>query len=87
MQDRQKWPHQKPSRKLNDQCISRIYVTKFKSGKVKAKYVSAHSNHTTGPIEDASLSLPATATIKLSVGISIESNYRLIRHIASDLVV
>ena len=64
-----KRPHQKPSRKLNDVCISRIYVTKFKSGKVEAKYVSAHSNHTTGP-------LPATTkeeiAMKLSVGISIE---------------
>ena len=71
-----KWPHQKLSRKLNDVCISRIYVTKFKSGKVEVKYVSAHSNHTTGPTEDAFLPLPATTkeeiAMKLSVGISIE---------------
>ena len=71
-----KQPHQKPSRKLNDVCISRIYVTKFKSGKVEAKCISSHSNHTTGPTEDAFLPLPATAkgevAMKLSLGISIE---------------
>lgn len=71
-----KQPHQKPSRKLNDVCISRIYVTKFKSGKVEAKYISAHSNHTTGPTKDMFLPLPATTkeeiAMKLSLGISIE---------------
>lgn len=45
-----KWPHQKPSRKLNDVCISKIYGTKFKSGNVEVKYVSAHSKSYQGCI-------------------------------------
>ena len=71
-----KWAHQNPCRKLNDICISRIYVTKFKSGKVEAKYVSAHLNHTSGPTEDAFLPLPTITkeeiTMEVSVVISIE---------------
>ena len=73
---KQKRPHQKPTRKLNDVCISRMYVTKFKAGNVEVKYVSAHSNHTIGPSEDAFLPLPASIkeeiAMKLALGISIE---------------
>ena len=69
-------PHQKPSRKLNNVCISRMYITRFKSGKIDVKYISAHSNHTPGKEEDAFLPVPTSAkteiAIKLSLGISIE---------------
>ena len=32
-----------------------MYVTKFKAGNIEVKYISAHSNHTIGPSEDAFL--------------------------------
>ena len=73
---KRKRPHQKPSRKLNDMCISRMYVTKFKAGNIEVKYIFAHSNHTIGPSEDAFLPVPTSTkeeiAIKLSLGISIE---------------
>ena len=75
-QTAQKRPHQKPSRKLGAVCISRMYVTELQSGTVQVMYVSAHSNHETGPTEDAFIPLPAstreTIAMKLSVGIPIE---------------
>ena len=53
-----------------------MYVTKFKAGNIEVKYISAHSNHTIGPSEDAFLPLPTSTkeeiAIKLSLGISIE---------------
>lgn len=37
----------KPTRKLNDLCISRIYATvRARNGKVKITYIQAHTNHT-----------------------------------------
>ena len=73
---KQKRPHQKPTRKLDGVCIFRMYVTKFKSGNIEVKYISAHSNHTIGPSEDAFLPLPTSTkeeiAMKISLGISIE---------------
>ena len=71
-----KRPHQKPSRKLGATCISRMYVTKFNSGRVEVKYISAHSNHTPDPSEAGFLPLPVSIkeeiAMKLSLGISVE---------------
>ena len=68
--------HQKASRKLGQTCISRMYVTKFNSGKIEVKYISAHSNHTPGPSEAGFLPLPVSTkeeiAMKLSLGISVE---------------
>ena len=51
-------------------------MTEQQSGAVDVKYISAHSNHEPGPIEDAFVPLPAstkeTISMKLSVGIPIE---------------
>ena len=57
-------------------ALPECMLTKFKAGNIEIKYVSAHSNHTTGPNKNAFLLLP-TSTIeeiamKLSLGISIE---------------
>ena len=53
-----------------------MYVTKHKAGNVEVEYISAHSNHTIGPTEDAFLKLPTSTKehieMKLSLGISIE---------------
>jgi len=71
--------HPKPSRKLNDVCISRICVTKLKINVIK--YVAAHSNHTPGKGQDAFLPLPASTkeeiAMKLSLGISDNGWYLL----------
>ena len=68
--------HQKTSRKLGQTCISRMYVTKFNSGRIEVKYISAHSNHTPGPGEAGFLPLPVSTkeeiAMKLSLGISVE---------------
>ena len=37
--------HQKPSRKVDACCISRMYVTAFTDGHVEVKYISAHTAH------------------------------------------
>ena len=68
-----KRPYQKPSRKLEMTCISRMYVTKFSSGKMDVKFISAHD-----PDEDEAGFVPLPVStkeeiaLKLSVGISIE---------------
>ena len=53
-----------------------MYVTKFNSGKIEVKYISAHSNHAPGPSEAGFLPLPVSIkeeiAMKLSLGISIE---------------
>ena len=71
-----KRPHLKPSRKLGATCISRMYVTKFNSGKYEVKYTSAHSNHTLDQSEAGFSPLTSSTkeeiVVKLSLGISIE---------------
>ena len=37
-----------------------MYVTKYKTGKINVKDISAHSNHTPGKEEDAFLPLPTS---------------------------
>ena len=66
-------PHQKDSRKLNDTCISRMYVDVKHNGHVRVTYISAHTNHVLGPSEDAYIPLPKSVreeiALKLSCGI------------------
>ncbi len=53
-----KRPHQKPTRKLNALCLSRMYVDEFNDNHVEVMYISAHTNHQLGPIEIPVLPLP-----------------------------
>ena len=47
----EKRPHQKETRKLNNTCISRMYVDELKHGEITVKYISAHTGHNLGPQE------------------------------------
>jgi len=53
-----------------------MYVTKFSSGKMDVKFISAHSNHDPDEDEAGFVPLPVSTkeeiALKLSVGISIE---------------
>ena len=53
-----------------------MYATKFASGKLEVKYISAHSNHMPDQSEAGFLPLPSSTkeeiAMKLSLGISIE---------------
>ena len=68
--------HQRPSRKLNATCISRMYVDKFNDDHVEVKYISAHHGHELGVCELPYLPLPQSVkesvSIKLSQGIPSE---------------
>ena len=72
----QKRPHQKPSRKVEACCISRMYVTEYKDGHVEVKYISAHTAHELGTCELRHLPLPRSVkeeiAIKISMGIPSE---------------
>ena len=69
-------PHQKPSRKLDACCISRMYVTEFTDGHVEVKYISAHTAHELGTLELPHLPLPKgvkeEVALKISMGIPAE---------------
>ena len=71
-----KRPNQKDTRKINNTCISRIYVDFYKDGHVTATHVTGHTNHQPGPHEDMYLPLPKSIreeiAIKLSSGIPAE---------------
>ena len=68
-----KRPNQRPSRKLNDTCTSRMYVNEFGDGHVEVTYLAGHTGHELGPCELPHLSVPASTkdavAIKLSLGI------------------
>lgn len=68
-----KRPHQKDTRKINDTCISRIYVDYHEDGHVTVTHVTGHTNHEPGLHEDKYLPLPRSIreeiAIKLSNGI------------------
>lgn len=69
-------PNQKPSRKLNTVCISRMYVNEFTDGHVDLTYISAHTNHELGAKELPHLPLPDSVkkevALKVSKGIPSE---------------
>ena len=66
--------HQKPSRKVEGCCISRMYDTEFHDGHVEVKCISAHTSHELGTTELPYLPLPKGTkeeiAIKLTMGIS-----------------
>ena len=61
----QKKQPQQPSRKLGKTCISQVYVTKFSSGKMEVKFISAHSNH--NPDEDVAGFVPLPVSTKQQI--------------------
>ena len=74
--DWKKCPHQKDTRKLNNICISRIYVDYYIDGHLTVTHITAHTNHQPGHHEDKYLSLLKSVkdeiAIKLSNGIPAE---------------
>ena len=68
-----KRPNQRPTRKLNGTCISRMYVNEFLDGHVEVSYIKGHTGHELGVCE---LSIPAstreTVAMKISLGIPAE---------------
>ena len=72
-----KHPHQRPTRKLNATCISRMYVDEFVDH-VEVKYITAHNGHELGVCELPFLPLPPSVkesvAIKISQGIPSERN-------------
>ena len=71
-----KRPYQRPTRKLNGTCTSRMYVNKFQDGHVELTYVKGHTGHELGVCELPHLSIPAsireTVAMKISLGIPAE---------------
>ena len=65
--------NQRPSRKLNDTCPSRMFVNRFEDGHVEVTYISGHMGHELGVCELPYLSLSAgvkdAVAMKLSLGI------------------
>ena len=68
--------HQKDTRKINNTCISRMYVDFYEDSHVTVLHVMGHINYQPGPHEDMYLSLPKNIreeiAIKLSNGIPAE---------------
>ena len=68
--------HQKPSRKVDACCISRMYVTAFTDGHVEVTYISVHTAHELGTSELPHLPLPKgvkeEVALKISMGIPSE---------------
>ena len=63
------------SRKVEGYCISRMMVTREKSGKVSVKYTRTHTNHTPGISEAKHLPLPLN--VKQEVREKYEQNVQL----------
>ena len=67
----EKRPHQKETRKLNNTCVSRMYVDELKNGEITVKYISAHTGHDLGPQELKYLPLPESTKEEVSMKISL----------------
>lgn len=69
-------PNQKPSRKLNAACLSRMYVDEYFDNHVEVRYITAHTNHQLGAVELPHLPLPKSTreevALKVSKGVSTE---------------
>ena len=65
--------HQKDSRKINNTCISKMYVDEFADGHVEVTFIPAHTGHELGRSEIKQLPLPQSTKEgvvgKLSLGI------------------
>lgn len=64
-------PHQKPSRKMNGLCISRMYVNEYIDNHVEVTYISAHSGHELGKTELQYLPLPQSTKDEVATKVSI----------------
>ena len=66
--------NQKDSRKINDTCLSRIYVNHFSDGHVEIEYIPAHTGHELNRDEINYIPLPENAkeeiATKLSLGVN-----------------
>ena len=66
--------YQKDSRKINDTCLSQMYVNNFEDGHVEVEYIPAHTGHTLDHNEIKHLPLPACTreevATKLSLGVN-----------------
>ena len=66
--------NQKESRKINDTCLSWMYVNHFNNGHVEVEYIPAHTGHTLSHSELKYLPLPGSAkeevATKLSLGVN-----------------
>ncbi len=82
----EKRPTQKPSRKINQHCLSRMYVDEYRDGHVM--YLTAHNGHELGSNQLPFLPLPTstkeTVSLKTSQGIPpgriIDGNLVIIIH-------
>ncbi len=70
---KEKRPTQKPSRKINQHCLSRMYVDEYRDGHVEVMYLTAHSGHELGANQLPYLPLPTSTkenvALKISQGI------------------
>ena len=70
---KEKRPTQKPSRKINQHCLSRMYVDEYRDGHVEVMYLTAHSGHELGSNQLPYLPLPISTkenvALKISQGI------------------
>ena len=72
----QKRLHKKSSQKINDLCLSRMYVDEDLEDHVELKYITAHTNHSLGVVQLPHIALPKTirgeVAMKISKGIQVE---------------
>lgn len=65
--------HQKASCKLNQHCLSRMYVNQYHDGSIEVQYIPAHTGHALGIDQLPALPLPKSVkndvAHKLSKGI------------------
>ena len=63
-------PHKKDTKKLNDTCISRMYVDYFHDGNVTVTHVTAHTNHTPGLDQEKYLPIPKSKREDIAIKIN-----------------
>lgn len=66
----EKRPTQKPSRKINQHCLSRMYVDEYHDGHVEVTYITAHSGHDLGTCELPYLPLPISTKENVAMKVS-----------------
>ena len=61
---------QKSSRKMNDMCVSRMYLDEYIDQHVEVMYISAHTNHQVAATELKHLPLPKSTRDEVSQKVS-----------------
>ena len=69
---KEKRPTQKPSRKINQHCLSRMYVDEYRDGHVEVMYLTAQSGHELGSNQLPYLPLPISTKENVALKISQE---------------